>query len=311
MNPKCNALDSQDAASVRRRAGASDVLHRGRADLLRRSARLLRHGRVRRRRPHDDGIHRRRRPARSRSACRCAWCSASRSIDAARGFRALFLEGRPQRAACGERKGDRHGNGIRDKVVDPRHGLLEIRRALGPRRRGPDGRGVRGGTAPTPASSARQIEAAWFGTAIEEQHVGKSGVPLSMALRLPNIPVTRVENYCATGTEAFRGAVYAVASGACDIALALGRGEAEGHRLRRPAAARRGALERHVLGRTAPRRAAFAQLAAAYRAKHGDRQGRPEARDGAHLGEEPRQRRENPKAHLRNRSPRTTCSTRR
>ena len=66
------------------------------------------------------------------------------------------------------------------------------------------------------------IQAAWFSTAIEEQHVGKSGVPLAMALRLPFIPVTRVENYCASGSEAFRGAVYAVASGACDIALALG-----------------------------------------------------------------------------------------
>lgn len=36
------------------------------------------------------------------------------------------------------------------------------------------------------------------------------------------MPVTRVENMCATGTEALRGAIYAVASGACDIALALG-----------------------------------------------------------------------------------------
>ena len=35
-----------------------------------------------------------------------------------------------------------------------------------------------------------QIDAAWFGTAIEEQHVGKSGVPLATALRLPYIPVT-------------------------------------------------------------------------------------------------------------------------
>ena len=52
-----------------------------------------------------------------------------------------------------------------------------------------------------------QIEAAWLATAIEEQHVGKSGVPLAVALRLPYIPVTRVENYCASGTEAFRGAV--------------------------------------------------------------------------------------------------------
>src|SRR6266481_4634402 len=70
----------------------------------------------------------------------------------------------------------------------------------------------------------KQIEAAWFATAIEEQHVGKSAVPLAVALRLPFIPVTRVENYCASGTEAFRGAVYAVASGAADIELALGVG---------------------------------------------------------------------------------------
>src|SRR5258708_11252912 len=66
------------------------------------------------------------------------------------------------------------------------------------------------------------IVAASFSTAIEEQGVGKSAVPLATALRLPYIPVTRVENFCASGTEAFRGAVYALAAGACDIALALG-----------------------------------------------------------------------------------------
>src|SRR6266403_4428952 len=68
----------------------------------------------------------------------------------------------------------------------------------------------------------KQIDAAWLATAIEDQHVGKSAVPLAVALRLPSVPVTRVENYCASGTEAFRGAVYADASGAADIALALG-----------------------------------------------------------------------------------------
>jgi acetyl-CoA C-acetyltransferase len=67
-----------------------------------------------------------------------------------------------------------------------------------------------------------QIEAAWFGTCMEEVSVGKSAIPLSTTLRLPFIPVTRVENYCATGTDAFRGACYAVASGAYDICLALG-----------------------------------------------------------------------------------------
>jgi len=68
----------------------------------------------------------------------------------------------------------------------------------------------------------REIEAAWLGVGFSQFNVGPSAIPLSMALRLPNIPVTKVENMCATGTEAFRGAVYAVASGACDIALALG-----------------------------------------------------------------------------------------
>jgi acetyl-CoA C-acetyltransferase len=30
-----------------------------------------------------------------------------------------------------------------------------------------------------------QIQAAWFSTAMDEQHVGKGGTPLSVALRLP------------------------------------------------------------------------------------------------------------------------------
>ena len=34
--------------------------------------------------------------------------------------------------------------------------------------------------------------------------------------------MTRVENFCATGSEAFRNACYAVASGAYDVAMAVG-----------------------------------------------------------------------------------------
>jgi acetyl-CoA C-acetyltransferase len=67
-----------------------------------------------------------------------------------------------------------------------------------------------------------RIEAAWLGSALDDVNVGNSAIPLATALRLQNIPVTRVENMCATGTEALRGAVYAVASGAVDVALALG-----------------------------------------------------------------------------------------
>jgi acetyl-CoA C-acetyltransferase len=68
----------------------------------------------------------------------------------------------------------------------------------------------------------KDIDAAWFGSCFEEVNVGKGGIALARALNLPNIAVTRVENFCASGTEAIRGACYAVASGACDIALALG-----------------------------------------------------------------------------------------
>jgi acetyl-CoA C-acetyltransferase len=68
----------------------------------------------------------------------------------------------------------------------------------------------------------KDIGAAWTGTCYDEVSVGKSAVPTSIALKLPFIPVTRVENFCATGSEALRGACYAVAAGACDIALAIG-----------------------------------------------------------------------------------------
>jgi acetyl-CoA C-acetyltransferase len=112
------------------------------------------------------------------------------------------------------------------------------------------------------------IQAAWFGTALESVNVGKSALPLAMALRLPYIPVTRVENYCATGTEAFRGACYAVASGACDIALAVGVEKLKDTGY--------GGLPQNLSGPfasmwwanvSAP--GSFAQLASAYRAKHG------------------------------------------
>ncbi|MDH5781417.1 MAG: acetyl-CoA acetyltransferase [Dehalococcoidia bacterium] len=68
----------------------------------------------------------------------------------------------------------------------------------------------------------KDIQAAWQGNQFTEVNIGHSALPLATTLKLPFIPVTRVENLCASGTEALRGACYAVASGACDIALALG-----------------------------------------------------------------------------------------
>jgi len=113
----------------------------------------------------------------------------------------------------------------------------------------------------------KQINAAWLSTAIEDQHVGKSGVPLAIALRLPYIPVTRVENYCASGTEAFRGAVYAVASGAADIALAMGVEKLKDTGYGGLPQRSRGVLNSMSWANfSAP--GAFAQLAAAYRAKN-------------------------------------------
>ncbi|MBU7572593.1 MAG: acetyl-CoA acetyltransferase [Hydrogenophaga sp.] len=68
----------------------------------------------------------------------------------------------------------------------------------------------------------KQIDAAWFGSCLDQINIGNSAIPASLALRLDGIPVSRMENMCATGTEALRGAAYAVASGAVDIALAIG-----------------------------------------------------------------------------------------
>ena len=62
------------------------------------------------------------------------------------------------------------------------------------------------------------IDAAWIGTLGS----GASGLTLSRPLQLQYKPVTRVENYCATGSDSFRNACYAVASGAYDVVLAAG-----------------------------------------------------------------------------------------
>ncbi|MDY7078540.1 MAG: acetyl-CoA acetyltransferase [Chloroflexota bacterium] len=114
-----------------------------------------------------------------------------------------------------------------------------------------------------------EIQAAWLGTCFEEISTGKSALALSITLRLPKIPVSRVENFCATGTEAFRGACYAVASGAYDVALALGVEKLKdiGYGGLPNWGSDTGTLTWQWMPNvTAP--GAFAQLATAYAAKH-------------------------------------------
>lgn len=113
-----------------------------------------------------------------------------------------------------------------------------------------------------------QIDAAWLGVGFDAQSIGPSGIPLSIALRLPNVGVTKVENYCASGTESLRGAVYAVASGAADIALALGVEKLKDTGYGGLPVRSRGTTY-DMVGVTGSAPGNFAQLASAYGAVHG------------------------------------------
>jgi len=64
---------------------------------------------------------------------------------------------------------------------------------------------------------SKDIEAAWFGST----RIGL-GEPLAYNLKFEYIPITRVENLCATATDTFRNACFAVAAGMYDVVLALG-----------------------------------------------------------------------------------------
>jgi acetyl-CoA C-acetyltransferase len=64
------------------------------------------------------------------------------------------------------------------------------------------------------------IQAAWFGE-LSTSDGFPTGI-LADACDLLDIPVTRIENACATGNDAVRNATFAVASGAYDVALVVG-----------------------------------------------------------------------------------------
>jgi acetyl-CoA C-acetyltransferase len=113
-----------------------------------------------------------------------------------------------------------------------------------------------------------EIDSAWLGCAYDSVNIGPSGIPLAQSLRLDGVGVTKVENYCASGTESFRGAVYAVASGAADIALAFGVEKLKDTGYGGLPVRTRGSLF-DMVGVTGSAPGSFAQLASAYRSVHG------------------------------------------
>lgn len=66
----------------------------------------------------------------------------------------------------------------------------------------------------------QDIEAAWIG--VMYGFTGMSGGTFTEPMKLFGKPVTRIENFCASGMDAFRNACYAVAAGVYDIVVACG-----------------------------------------------------------------------------------------
>ena len=64
---------------------------------------------------------------------------------------------------------------------------------------------------------SKDIQGAWLGV-----QMGGTGQPLAGAIKTEYIPITRVENACASGTEAVRNACHAVAAGIHELVLAVG-----------------------------------------------------------------------------------------
>jgi acetyl-CoA C-acetyltransferase len=68
-----------------------------------------------------------------------------------------------------------------------------------------------------------EIEAGWYGNCFPTSTgVGMSGSSMGDPVALEGIPITRVENQCCTGMDAFRNACLGIASGEYKIAIAVG-----------------------------------------------------------------------------------------
>lgn len=107
------------------------------------------------------------------------------------------------------------------------------------------------------------VDAYWLGTMAS----GRSGLILSEPLKTGYRPITRVENFCATGSEALRNAAYAVASGAYDLVMAVGVEKLKDSGYSGLASASGAPTDGTGPSLTAP--ATFALLAPAYAGKYG------------------------------------------
>ena len=108
-------------------------------------------------------------------------------------------------------------NGIRDRVTIVGMGCTPFGEHWG---KGVDDLLVDAATEALGSASVKldDVDAFWLGT----MGSGVSGLTLSRPMKIDYRPVSRLENMCATGSEAFRNACYAVASGAYDLAMAIG-----------------------------------------------------------------------------------------
>lgn len=95
-----------------------------------------------------------------------------------------------------------------------------------------------------------QLEAAWLGTFSPGFHGGKASITMADALRFRGRPITRVENLCASGSDAFRNAAAAILAGQYEMVLVLGAEKLKDRSVR--GLQREGVHPLHESGSTAP-----------------------------------------------------------
>ena len=286
VNPNCNAIGTQEPYPFAGMAGRIKSYTADRLTYAPDPPVVLWHDRVRGGRPRDDRLHRhRRRRPQGRPA------DADDVPHQGHRHRArlppLLLESGPRRGQE-PRRDPTMAKGIKDKVVIIGMGCSKFGERWD---KEADKLMVEAYTEAIADAGidTKQIDAAWLATAIEEQHVGKSATPLARGAAAAVHPGD-------AGGELLRQRHRGVPRRGLRRGLrrrrhraGARRREAEGHRLRRPAAARPRPPQRHEQ----PERLRARQLRPARRRLPRQAQGRaqgPEAGDGARLGEEPRQR---------------------